>query len=75
MTGRAGDYPSRQMTKLRNLASRLRSRAGLLAELARFLWKRSNLWLLPLVLLLLIIGGLLMIANQPVVAPFVYTLF
>jgi hypothetical protein len=45
----------------------MRSRAGLLAELARFLWSQKLVWLLPLVALLLVLGGLLLVSNQPVV--------
>jgi hypothetical protein len=46
-----------------------------LAELWTFLRVRKKLWLLPLVLLMLIVGGLLIIAQNSVIAPFIYTLF
>jgi hypothetical protein len=41
----------------------------------RFLFKRKKYWLLPLVLVLLLMGGLLVLAQGSVVAPFIYTLF
>jgi len=46
-----------------------------LAELWAFLKVRKKLWLLPLVLLMLIVGGLLIFAESSVIAPFIYTLF
>ena len=46
-----------------------------LAELWRFLKVRKKLWLLPLVLMMLIVGGLLIFAQSSVIAPFIYTLF
>ena len=46
-----------------------------LAELWRFLKVRKKLWLLPLVLMMLIVGGLLVFAQSSVIAPFIYTLF
>jgi len=46
-----------------------------LVELWTFLKVRKKLWLLPLVLLMLFIGGLLIFAQGSVIAPFIYTLF
>jgi len=36
---------------------------------------RKKFWLLPIILLLLILGGLLVLAQGSAVAPFIYTLF
>ncbi len=47
----------------------------MLGELFRFLTKRKKYWLLPLVLVLLVIGGMLALAQGSVLAPFIYTLF
>lgn len=44
-------------------------------ELMRFLRARKKLWLAPLVLTLVLIGGLLVLAQGSVIAPFIYTLF
>lgn len=46
-----------------------------LRELFRFLLSRKKLWLFPLILVMVVLGGLLMLAKGSVVAPFIYTLF
>lgn len=48
---------------------------SLLAELFEFLNARKKLWLLPLLVLFLVFGGLLVLSQGSVVAPFIYTLF
>ena len=47
----------------------------ILKELWAFLRVRKKLWLLPIILVMLILGGLLILAQGSVVAPFIYTLF
>jgi hypothetical protein len=47
----------------------------LLKELWAFLKVRKKLWLAPIILVMLLIGGLLIVAQGSVVAPFIYTLF
>ena len=44
-------------------------------ELWTFLKIRKKLWLFPIVFILLVIGGLLILAQGSVIAPFIYTLF
>ncbi len=44
-------------------------------QLWRFLGARRKLWLLPIILITVILGGLLVLAQGSVVAPFIYTLF
>lgn len=44
-------------------------------ELWAFLRIRKKLWLLPLIIVMLVLGGLLILAQGSVVAPFIYTLF
>ena len=44
-------------------------------ELWAFLRARKKLWLLPIIIVLLIFGGLLILAQGSAVAPFVYTIF
>jgi hypothetical protein len=44
-------------------------------ELWAFLRVRKKLWLAPLLLLMVAIGGLLILAQGSVIAPFIYTLF
>jgi hypothetical protein len=48
---------------------------SLLAELYEFLSTRKKLWMLPLVVLFLVFGGLFVLSQGSVVAPFIYTLF
>jgi hypothetical protein len=45
------------------------------AELWRFMRVRKKFWLLPIVLMMVVFGGLVMLTKGSAVAPFVYTLF
>jgi hypothetical protein len=44
-------------------------------ELWDFFRARKKLWLMPLVMLMLLIGGILFAVKGSVLAPFIYTLF
>jgi hypothetical protein len=44
-------------------------------EFWAFLRVRKKFWLLPILMMLLIVGGLLLLAQGSAVAPFIYTLF
>jgi hypothetical protein len=44
-------------------------------ELWAFLRIRKKIWLLPLIMVMVLFGGLLILAKGSVLAPFVYTLF
>ena len=44
-------------------------------ELWEFLRERKKFWLLPIILILLLMGGLIVLTQGSAVAPFVYTLF
>ena len=46
-----------------------------LNELWTFLRVRKKLWLAPIIIVMLILGGMLILAQGSVVAPFIYTLF
>jgi hypothetical protein len=46
-----------------------------LVELWSFMRARKKFWLLPLILVMLLLGGLLVLTQGSVVAPFIYTLF
>jgi hypothetical protein len=46
-----------------------------LKELWGFLKFRKKFWLLPIIIVMLILGGLLILAQGSVIAPFIYTLF
>lgn len=47
----------------------------LLKDLWAFMKERKKFWLMPIVIVLVILGGLLVIAQGSAVAPFIYTLF
>ena len=44
-------------------------------ELLTFLSNRKKLWLAPIIIVMVVLGGLLILAQGSVVAPFIYTLF
>lgn len=46
-----------------------------LKELWTFLRVRKKLWLMPIIIVMVLLGGLLILAQGSVVAPFIYTLF
>lgn len=48
---------------------------GLLGELWRFMRARKKFWLLPIIVVMFLLGGLLLFAKGSAVAPFIYTLF
>jgi hypothetical protein len=45
------------------------------SELWAFMRVRKKYWLAPILLMLLIFGGLIILAQGSAVAPFIYTLF
>lgn len=45
------------------------------SQMWRFLSERRKLWLLPIMVISVVLGGLLVLAKGSVVAPFIYTLF
>ena len=51
------------------------SRLGTVRELWIFLIQRKKYWLLPIVLVMVLIGGLLVFAASSALAPFIYTIF
>jgi hypothetical protein len=48
---------------------------GFLKELWAFLKVRKKLWLAPIIIVMVLLGGLIILAQGSVVAPFIYTLF
>lgn len=47
----------------------------MMKELWAFLRERKKLWLLPVIVVMVLLGGLLVLAQGSVLAPFIYTLF
>lgn len=48
---------------------------SLLRELWEFMRVRKKFWLLPIIIIMVLLGGLLVLAQGSAVAPFIYTLF
>jgi hypothetical protein len=44
-------------------------------ELWEFMRVRKKFWLLPIILIMVLLGGLLVLAQGSAIAPFIYTLF
>lgn len=47
----------------------------LLKDLFAFMGERKKYWLLPVILVMVLLGALLVLAQGSAVAPFIYTLF
>ncbi|MBU6140618.1 MAG: hypothetical protein KGP29_03550 [Proteobacteria bacterium] len=48
---------------------------SLIKELWAFLKSRKKFWLLPIIIIMLLLGLLIVVAQGSAVAPFIYTLF
>ena len=48
---------------------------SILKELWAFMKVRKKFWLAPIIMLMLILGALIVLAQGSAVAPFIYTLF
>lgn len=46
-----------------------------LAELWDFIRTRKKFWLMPLILMMVVLGGVVVLTKGSAVAPFIYTLF
>lgn len=47
----------------------------LLKDLWGFMRERKKFWLAPIILVMLILGGLIVLTQGSAIAPFIYTLF
>lgn len=47
----------------------------LASELLRYMKMRRKFWMLPILVLMLVFGGLMLLTEGTVIAPFIYTLF
>jgi hypothetical protein len=45
------------------------------AELWQFMRTRKKYWLLPIILMMALFGGLIVLTQGTAVAPFIYTIF
>ena len=46
-----------------------------LAEIWRFMRARKKYWLMPVLIMMVVFGGLIVLIKGSAVAPFIYTLF
>jgi hypothetical protein len=46
-----------------------------IVELWRFMRVRKKFWLLPILLLMVVLGGLVVLTKGSAIAPFIYALF
>ncbi len=53
----------------------LKNRLGIVGELFAFLWARKLWWMIPMVSVLLLLGGLIVMAGSTPLGPFIYTFF
>ena len=44
-------------------------------EVLRFIFTRKKYWIAPVLIILLILGGLLIVSQGSSVAPYIYTIF
>ncbi len=54
---------------------RVASRFGIVGRLFGYLWQERAWWLIPMLIVLLLVGGLILFSQSTAVAPFIYTLF
>jgi hypothetical protein len=48
---------------------------SLIAELWDYMRERKKFWLVPILVMMAVLGGLIVLAQGSAVAPFIYTLF
>ena len=46
-----------------------------LAEFWRYMKARKKFWLVPILVVLVVFGGLIILAKGSAIAPFIYTIF
>jgi hypothetical protein len=51
------------------------AQASLTRELWQFMRVRKKFWLLPIIVIMVLVGGLLVFAQGSALAPFIYTIF
>ena len=47
----------------------------LLKDLWSFMRERKKFWLAPIIIVMVLLGGLIVLAQGSAIAPFIYTLF
>jgi hypothetical protein len=57
------------------MLKKLFAKSSIIRELLSFLWQERIWWMIPMVIVLILLGVLIIFAEQSAVAPFIYTLF
>ena len=60
---------------VRKVKLRISFKMSFIKEFWEFLKVRKKYWLLPIIIVLVIFGGLIILAQGSAVAPFIYTIF
>ncbi|MGI9303369.1 MAG: DUF5989 family protein [Gammaproteobacteria bacterium] len=47
----------------------------ILKDLWQFMGERKKFWLAPIIIVMMLLGGLIVLSQGSAVAPFIYTLF
>lgn len=55
--------------------SQSKRRFGIAGELLSFFWQNKRWWLTPMMVVLLLFGIVMVMAQSSAIAPFIYTLF
>ena len=53
----------------------LKAKLAVTGQLFGFLWTTGMWWMIPVVVVLLSLGGLMVLAQSSAIAPLIYTLF
>jgi hypothetical protein len=48
---------------------------GFISELWMFMRERKKFWLLPIIVMMAVFGGLVVLSQGSAIAPFIYTIF
>lgn len=51
------------------------NKSGIFIEFLKFLMQQKKYWLIPIIIVLVLLGALLVFAENSVISPFVYSLF
>ena len=57
------------------IGKKIMSKLSILSELWEFLKVRKKWWLMPIILFLVLLGGLIIITQGSALAPFIYAIF
>jgi hypothetical protein len=51
------------------------SKLAISGEVLQFLWATKRWWMIPMVVILLLLGGIMIFAQSSALAPFIYAIF